>query len=126
MERINEIKYVKDGPTPRSYWIIPDQLTAGAYPGKQGSGTINVILEVLEKLLESGVDTFINHTEDLPGGGDDKMELYEPFLPKDCVINRFPILDVNIPTQDFMVTILGAIDGHLADGRNPIFIVGAE
>ena len=119
MERINEIKYAKDGPTPRSYWVIPDQLAAGAYPGKQGSGTINVIPDVLEKLLESGVDAFINLTEDLPGGGDDMLELYDPFLPENCVINRFPILDVNIPTQGFMATILDAIDEHLTEGRKP-------
>ena len=74
-----KIKYITDGPTPRSYWIVPDLLAAGAYPGKQGSGTKNVIPEVLEQLLESGINTFINLTEDLGGG--DKLELYDPFLP---------------------------------------------
>ena len=113
------MKYVKDGPTLRSYWVIPDQLAAGAYPGKQGSGTINVIPEVLEKLLESGVDVFINLTEDELGGGDDFLEKYDPFLPDNCMIERFPIVDVNIPKEDFMVKILDAIDVHLDDGRKP-------
>jgi|TARA_B100002052_G_scaffold59532_2_gene52505 hypothetical protein len=114
---IIEIKYIADGPTPRSYWVIPDLLAAGAYPGKQGSGTKNVIPEVLEQLLESGINTFINLTEDLGGG--DKLELYDPFLPSSCIVDRFPVKDVNIPTPEFMVKILNAIDTYLEGGHVP-------
>ena len=114
-----QIKYQKDGPTLRSYWIIPDQLAAGAYPGKIGSGTINVRPEVLEQLLDSGVDTFINLTEDEPGGGDEFLEMYDPFLTGHCIVDRFPIVDVNIPTEEFMVTILDAIDQYLSEGKVP-------
>ena len=95
--KIIEIKYITDGPTPRSYWIVPDLLAAGAYPGKQGSGTKNVIPEVLEQLLESGINTFINLTEDLGGG--DKLELYDPFLPSSCIVERFPVKDVVIAVE---------------------------
>ena len=69
------IKYEKDGPTtPRSYWIIPDVMAAGAYPGKLGSGTTNVRPEVLQQLLDAGINTFINLTEDEPGGGEEFLE----------------------------------------------------
>ena len=99
---MSQIKYQKDGPTDRSYWIIPDKLTAGAYPGKKGSGTINMRPEVLQQLLDSGGDTFINLTEDEPGGGDEFLEMYDPFLTDHCIVDRFPIVDVNIPTEELI------------------------
>ena len=54
-------------------------MTAGAYPRKKGSGTINVRPEVLQQLLDSGVNTFINLTEDEYRGGDSFLEMYDPF-----------------------------------------------
>ena len=54
------------------------------------------------------VDTFINLTEDEPGEGS-FLEMYDPFLPDHCIVDRYPIVDVNIPTEEFMVTILDAI-----------------
>ena len=116
---MTQIKYQKDGPTKRSYWIIPDEFAAGAYPGKEGKGSINVNKEVLQRLLDFGIDTFINLTEDETGGGDSFLEMYDPFLPDHCIVDRYPILDVSIPTEEFMVTILDAIDGHLAEGKVP-------
>ena len=71
----------------------------------------------MEQLLESGINTFINLTEDLSGG--DKLELYDPFLPSSCIIDRFPVKDVNIPTNEFMVKILDAIDAYLEVGHVP-------
>ena len=121
---MTQIKYQKDGPTKRSYWIIPDEFAAGAYPGKEGKGSINVNKEVLQRLLDFGIDTFINLTEDETGGGDSFLEMYDPFLPDHCIVDRYPILDVSIPTEEFMVTILDAIDGHLAEGKVPYPLLG--
>ena len=113
------IKYEKDGPTPRSYWIIPDVMAAGAYPGKLGSGTTKVRPEVLQQLLDAGINTFINLTEDEPGGGDEFLEKYDSFLSDNCIVNRFPIVDVSIPSEELMVQILDALDLYMAEGRVP-------
>ena len=113
------IRYEADGPTPRSYWIIPKRLAAGAYPGKLGSGTTQVRPEVLQQLLDSGIDTFINLTEDEPGGGDSFLEMYDPLLTDNCIVDRFPIVDVSIPSGAFMTKILDAIDQYLTEDRVP-------
>jgi len=58
------------GPTGRSYWIVEGRFAAGAYPGKPGRRELNQIPEVTVKVLEAGIDTFVNLTQDYPGGTD--------------------------------------------------------
>jgi protein-tyrosine phosphatase len=45
--------------------------------------------------------------------------MYDPFLPDHCIVDRYPIVDVSIPTEKFMVTILNAIDQYLSESRVP-------
>ena len=56
--------------------------------------------EVLQQLLDSGVNTFINLTEDELGVGTHFLD-YDPFLPDHCIVDRYPIVDVSIPTEEF-------------------------
>ena len=105
------------GPTSRSYWVLRDRLAVGAYPGKKDRGSKQAEPEVIAQLLDSGIDVFINLTEDYPGGTDEHLVRYDCFLEADIVVERFPISDVSIPTVQLMEEILDSIDGHLGAGR---------
>ena len=45
--------------------------------------------------------------------------MYDPFLPDHCIVDRYPIVDVSIPTEEYMVTILDAIDKYLSESKVP-------
>ena len=104
------------GPTPRSYWVIEDRLLAGAYPGKKMPAETGGRPEVTQRLLDAGVDMFVNLTEDQPGGGD-RLDRYDRHVDGRADIVRLSITDLGTPTADHMVNILDTVDEHLADGR---------
>ena len=105
------------GPTARSYWVVEGCLLAGAYPGKKDSGETGGRPEVTQRLLDVGVDVFVNLTEDLPGGGDDMLDNYDEHVVPEADIVRLPIRDLGLPTIGHMVDSLDTIDVHLDDGR---------
>ena len=106
------------GPTGRSYWVIEGRLAAGAYPGKRGRRELERAPEVIEQLLDTGVDRFVNLTQDYPGGTDQHLTRYDSDVEPKADVVRYPIRDVYIPTEDLMVEILDKIDDDLAAGHN--------
>lgn len=103
-------------PIRESYWVEPGRFLAGEYPAAAYIGRTH---ERLDKLLEAGIDTFIDltHPKELPP--------YLPILQERAIMrdmevqyNRFTIIDRSIPMGGMMNTILDAIDSALVKGHN--------
>ena len=100
-------------PIPNSYWVRPGQLLAGEYPG---SMTRADAMERVQKLLNAGVTSFIDLTEE------GELPAYDGLLPElteqQVRYRRLPILDHSLPESPAqMVQILDLIDSELAAGR---------
>ena len=106
------------GPTGRSYWVVEGRFAAGAYPGKKGRRELERVPEVVEQLLDAGIDRFVNLTQDYPGGTDGHLTHYDPDVEPHAEVGRYAIHDVYIPTEELMVEILDAIDDDLAGGHS--------
>ena len=110
------------GPTERSYWVVDGRLAAGAYPGKAGRGSSEQVPEVLEELLEAGIDTFVNLTQDdpavFPHGTDVHLTRYLPAVADRAEVLACPIPDMGLPSggPDEMARILDNLDGALTAG----------
>ena len=96
-------------PIAESYWVIPDRLLAGKYPGGRNEQELE---RRLGKLLEAGFDAFVDLTE--PG----ELAPYEAYLPAKVRYTRKPIPDHGIPRQPSdMVEIVASLDDALNAGR---------
>jgi ADP-ribosyl-[dinitrogen reductase] hydrolase len=111
-----------DAPTQRCYWVIPGRFLAGAYPGKQDRA---LHVAGLTSLWSAGVRTFVSLMEE-----HERNQAGEAFAEYDPAIRelaardgeaarfeRFPIVDVRIPSRAFMVATLDCIDAELAADR---------
>ena len=107
-----------NGPTRRSYWVVENRFAAGAYPGKKGYKDNRDNPEALSLLIDSGIDVVVNLTQDFPGGTDEHLSHYDAGAKGKALIQRFPIVDVSIPTIDLMAEVLDSIKGHLGMGKN--------
>ena len=106
-------------PIPDSYWVVPNRLLAGEYPGSYDSTRAQARLA---KFLDAGIRTFIDLTED------DELERYDTWLPElarergvECHHRRYAIRDMGVPDADLLARILGAIDEEIAAGR-PVYV----
>lgn len=109
-------------PFPRSYWVLPGRLLAGAYPG---SPNPKEMAQKMSGLLQAGVRRIINLME--PDETNWDGELFTPYektfkllaartgLQVETV--RHPIVDQNIPSKKLMKTILDDIDRSLDSGK---------
>jgi hypothetical protein len=110
-------------PFPRSYWVIPEKLLAGCYPGSKAP---KEALANLSGLVDCGIGRIINLMEE-----DEHDWNGEPFAPYEalfvslaadkgldasCV--RMPIKDLNVPSRETMESILVEIDLSLVQGRS--------
>jgi ADP-ribosylglycohydrolase len=100
-------------PIPNSYWVEPGRLLAGEYPGDtsavEAAGRI-------QRLLDAGVNTFIDLTEE------GELPSYVTLFPTDQALpiehHRLPITDHGVPrSPQFMIQILDTIESALAAGR---------
>jgi ADP-ribosyl-[dinitrogen reductase] hydrolase len=95
-------------PFAESYWVIPDRLLAGKYPGGK---TVKETERLVAALLAAGFDTFIDLTE----AGE--LLPYDIYLPLSAEYLRKPIPDHGIPlAREHMAEIQAAIDAALARG----------
>ena len=85
------------GPTVRSYWVVEGRFAAGGYPSKRGYTGSGPIPEKLDQLLDTGIDVFINLTQDYPGGTDGHMGHYDPGVGGRAEIVRCPVPDEHLP-----------------------------
>jgi hypothetical protein len=103
-------------PIRESYWVQPGRFLAGEYPAAAYIGRAR---ERLGKLLDAGINTFIDLT--IPN----ELPPYQPLLLDQAGLRgievqsqRLPILDRSIPPRVTMTSILDAIDSALSANRN--------
>lgn len=99
-----------------AYWVIPDKLLAGAYPGGVDDETTR---KKVQSLIHAGIDCIVDLTQ--PG---DSFSSYAKTLTQEAedfgvAVERinFPILDYDIPSVELMTRILDCIDDHLNRGK---------
>ncbi|MET0534800.1 MAG: ADP-ribosylglycohydrolase family protein [Steroidobacter sp.] len=100
-------------PIPNSYWVRPGQLLAGEYPGSMSRPEA---MERVQKLLNAGVTSFLDLTEDgeMPAYDGLLRELTEQHVR----YRRFAILDHGLPDSPaHMMKILDFIDAELTAGQ---------
>jgi protein tyrosine phosphatase (PTP) superfamily phosphohydrolase (DUF442 family) len=102
-------------PIPNSYWVRSGTLLAGEYPGTR---EIDNTTDRLRKFIRSGIDTFIDLTQE------GEMPSYDSQLQEQAADNhievsytRIPIIDFDIPSIDQMTMILDKVDNSLKAGK---------
>lgn len=103
------------------YWIRPDQLLAGEYPGHWDS---TIARQKINKILDAGITVFIDLT-----GPADRLKPYAPLLYEEAATrdisveyHRLSITDMSIPSSpQEMAAILDRIDHALAAGQSVYF-----
>lgn len=104
-------------PIADSYWVVEGRLLAGEYPGARGKEAAEA---KLIRLLEAGIDTFVDLTEADEHGlepYDGSLRLVAGVLGKQVTHRRMPIRDLDTTSAEKMVLILDAIDAALGDGH---------
>lgn len=94
------------------YWVAPGKLLAGEYPRELDEESSR---EKVRALLDTGVTTFIDLTEEDEGWGR-PLEPYAHLAPE-ATHRRFPIVDMHTPASPECVTAaLDAIDHAIENG----------
>jgi protein tyrosine phosphatase len=109
-------------PFERSYWVLHNKLLAGEIPS---SKTETTKLEKVQGLLNCGISVVINLMEpDEKNFNNEILEDYSKLLcseadkmNKQIEIFRFPIKDLSIPNENFMIEILNTIDKSVNNGE---------
>ena len=102
-------------PIPESYWVEPDRLLAGEYPGKF---EVEVTRQRIDALLQAGFTTFIDLTRPNETVVYDRILYEEASLYQVKVSHqRFAIGDFGLPTPELMTRILDTLDAELAAGQ---------
>jgi protein-tyrosine phosphatase len=106
-------------PFEKSYWVIPGELLAGAYPSSVSEAER---LEILEGLLAAGIKTVINLTEsgEINHQGIELYDYAPQFGSEGIEVHRKPIRDVDIPTNEEMDEILDLIEESLTNNK-PVY-----
>jgi ADP-ribosyl-[dinitrogen reductase] hydrolase len=96
-------------PLPNSYWVLPGRLLAGEYPG---GNTPELTRERLSRLLDAGIDCFLDLTQP------EEIPSYDSSLPTHVDYLRCPILDHGTPANPGEMTeIIQCLRGALREGR---------
>lgn len=99
-------------PCPGTYWVEPQRLAAGAYPGGP----------MLGALIATGIGGFVDLTPDSGYGGYiAEAERLASAAGRDALHRRFPIRDFGMPEIATMRAILDAIDEWRAAAR-PVYV----
>jgi predicted protein tyrosine phosphatase len=106
-------------PISESYWVLPDYLLAGEYPGEPDAERTR---QRIDALIEAGFDLFIDLTkpnETWPYAHilQEEAKLYAV----EAVHLRFPIGDFGLPTPFQMNSILDAIEQNV-QARHKIYL----
>ena len=104
---------------PDSYWVEPGRLMAGEYPGDWNQRKAR---RKLRALIDAGVRTFVDLTED------GVLEPYDEGLAKEATAagvevayHRHEIRDLDVPTSDGMRAILDVIEAAI-DANAPVYV----
>jgi hypothetical protein len=113
-------------PFDRCYWIVPNKFLAGAYPGSKDPQEAQ---EKVSGLVTCGIRHVINlMEEDETNYGNERFIPYEkllgtvsPTLRVAVAVTRYPIRDLNVPSEKEMIQILNTIDDSIA-GALPVYV----
>lgn len=102
-------------PFSRSYWVIPDKLMAGSYPGSKNN---NEAKQKLKGLIASGIRHVISLMEpdEFDHSGNpfapylDQMEAIAESMKINVTFDQLSIKDLSVPSEREMVRILNQID----------------
>jgi Swiss Army Knife protein, DSP-PTPase phosphatase domain len=104
-------------PITESYWVLPGQLLAGAYPILGGTAE-QAMHQRVQRFLAVGITAFVDLTEA------HECVSYYPFLMAGVsegtcppAYQRLPIRNWDVPTPAVMRRILDAIDTAVAEGQ---------
>jgi hypothetical protein len=116
----------KKVPFDQAYWVVPDRLMAGYYPGSVHRQDAH---PKLSALLECGIRHFISLMRD-----DEIIWYGKPVVPYDAemrslsrtlddevTFDRMPIKDMSIPTRIEMAKILDRIDHNIRNSK-PVYL----
>ena len=97
-------------PLPNTYWVVEGRLLAGEHPsGRTPAETRKRVA----KLLESGIDSFVDLTET------GEREAYRDLLPREVAYYHRPFPDHGVPSDvAAMHEVLAVLRSALASGRN--------
>ncbi len=113
-------------PFDRSYWVVPNNLLAGAYPGSKDSQEAQ---DKVGGLVKCGIRRIINLMEEHETDyGNERFVSYEEVLSAvanrlgvTVEVTRHPIRDLHVPTAKEMIGILDSIDQSISTGL-PVYI----
>ena len=109
MSAPNPPNSTQDRPLPNSYWVVPDRVLAGEYPGALDEAEARLRLR---RLREAGIDSFIDLTEE------GELPPYRHLLPEHTEYLRCAIVDARVPNNVSQTQgVLAAIRAALARGR---------
>lgn len=98
-----------DRPLPNSYWVVPNRVLAGEYPGALDEAQARLRLA---RLSDAGIDSFIDLTED------GELPPYRHLLPPQADYLRSAIVDTCVPNNISQTReVLTAIGAAMARGR---------
>jgi hypothetical protein len=98
-----------DRPLVNTYWILPQRMLAGEYPGRHNADETQVRLK---RLHAAGINSFIDLTEE------GELPPYRQLLSPDSEYRRFSIADCGVPNNVIDTrAALGAISDALSRGR---------
>jgi protein tyrosine phosphatase (PTP) superfamily phosphohydrolase (DUF442 family) len=109
-------------PFDRSYWVLPNRLLAGFYPGAPSDEEAE---QKLGALLDAGIHCVINLVEeDEMDWEDQPLRSYSGLLMGlaaerniEVTYQHLPVRDVDVPSEASMQSILDAIDSALEHGQ---------
>lgn len=113
-------------PFDRSYWVVPNKLLAGSYPGSKDSEEAR---EKISALVNCGIRRIINLMEEHETNyGNERFVPYENIVSDlskslgiTVEVTRHPIRDIYIPSRREMIQILDSIDQSLDVGA-PVYV----
>jgi protein tyrosine phosphatase (PTP) superfamily phosphohydrolase (DUF442 family) len=111
---------VSSTPIPDSYWVVPNRLLAGEYPG---ATTEKRAREKIARLIAAGIRTFVDLTED-----SEPLAPYVTMMSElakqagvECRYVRYAIKDHDVPESSRLRQILDEIRSETAAGR-PVYV----
>ncbi len=106
-------------PIPDSYWVEPQRILAGEYPGARDEGEAR---EKVRRILRAGVTCFV----DLTVAGEGGLRPYAALAQEEAEAlgrrvehRRRPIEDLSVPTREQILAILAEIEAISAGGGVP-------
>lgn len=114
---------IKKKPLDNAFWVLPGKFLAGEYPG---SPDITEAQVKIESLLNAGIDSFIDLTEEGEKNNGGILKPYKQILEKlsekrgkDYFYKRIPIIDGGIPDPQTSKNLCDTLNQLFMQGRTP-------